>query len=87
MLLDYPGARIVDQAKCYAAGTEGVQLEIEFTAASGELYRTRLGYLKIGEQTIEVSLAAPSQYFEKIHSGWTSVLNSLRSEKAAGAEG
>ena len=83
LLNQIPNSRLIDQTKCFAAGAEGVQLEIEFTAASGERYRKRVGYFYSGGQRFEISLMAPAPAFEKIHSGWTSVLNSFRSETSA----
>jgi hypothetical protein len=80
----YPGGRTVEQFTCVARDSQGLAADVEFNAADGSVYASRLGIVAYGAASIELALTGPAGSISQAHSAWTSVLNSLTRHSPAG---
>lgn len=73
----YPGARPTEQFPCVARDATGQALDLEFPAANGSSFASRVGLLGYGACHIQLALTGPAESIRKSHLAWVTVLNSL----------
>ncbi|PYL01532.1 MAG: hypothetical protein DME19_01345 [Verrucomicrobia bacterium] len=78
LLERYPQARISDEFKCYAGGSEGVAFDIERMVGQETSASSRLAFVAFKGGTVEFELTANTSRFADYHLSFGRLLSSFR---------
>ena len=78
LLERYPQARISDEFKCYAGGSEGVAFDIERLVGQETSASSRLAFVAFKGGTVEFELTANTSRFADYHLSFGRLLSSFR---------
>ncbi len=80
----WPKAQIIEKSNAFTRDSQGTAVDCSYEAA-GRLttFRSRIAFVPYAGGHIELTLSAPDGWPPVLHRAWTTVLNSLQSEKAS----